>query len=318
MKQNILVTGAAGFIASNLVEKLLLDENNFIVGIDNFDPFYPRPLKEIKLNQNLKSDRFYFIEGDILDSLIYKRIPCNIDIIIHLAAKAGVRPSILNPYEYQKANIEGTLSVLEYAKINNIKKFIFASSSSVYGVNENVPWKEDEKLMPISPYAHTKLSCEMMGHVYSSIYSIQFIALRFFTVYGPGQRPDLAIHKFFRSILNGEPISLYGDGNTYRDYTYIDDVVYGIISSMSYNLSKFEIFNIGNNNTISLIDLVRNIEKITKKAAIINFLPEQIGDVPRTFADLLKSNKLLHYSPKTTIDIGLQNFYSWFTDNKLK
>jgi UDP-glucuronate 4-epimerase len=201
-----------------------------VLAIDNFDDFYPKEIKLSNIKQFSNHTDFYFIEGDILDNSILDSINEKIDVIVHLAAKAGVRPSIKDPFKYQKVNEAGTLNLLEFAKNNKIQRFIFASSSSVYGVNKNVPWNEDDKLLtPISPYAATKLSSEMMGNVYSYLFNVNFIALRFFTVYGPGQRPDLAIHKFFYLINANKEIEVYGDGSTYRDYTFVDDIVDGVI-----------------------------------------------------------------------------------------
>ena len=239
-----------------------------------------------------------------------------VDAIIHIAAKAGVRPSIENPLAYQRTNIIGLQLMLDFAKVSNIKTFVFASSSSVYGINNHFPWKEDEQLMPISPYAMTKLSGEMLGHVYSKLFDIRFLALRFFTVYGPAQRPDLAIHKFTKSIIQGIPINMYGDGSTSRDYTYVDDIVQGISAAAQYDQSDFEIINIGNNYAITLSELISAIEKITGKKAIINPMPEQAGDVPKTFADISKAKRLLNYEPKTNLATGLQKFYDWFRENE--
>ena len=206
--------------------------------------------------------------------------------------------------------------LLDFAKQTGVKQFVFASSSSVYGVNENLPWTENERLQPISPYAMTKLSGEMAGHVFSSLYAIRFIALRFFTVYGPSQRPDLAIHKFIKSILTNQPITMYGDGSTSRDYTYVDDIVKGIVSAITFDKSLFEIINLGNNYAVSLKELIANIEEITGSKARIDQQPEQPGDVPRTFADISKAKELLNYQPTTKLQDGLKNFYNWFLENK--
>lgn len=313
MKETILVTGGAGFIASNLIKKLLSSDQYNVIGIDNFDPFYSRDIKEYNLKSIVDHPNFVFIEGDILDNETLYSLG-KIDIIVHLAAKAGVRPSIADPIAYEKVNVGGTLNLLEYAKNRGISRFIFASSSSVYGINENVPWSEsDKQLTPISPYAATKLSGEMMGHVFSYLYNVNFIALRFFTVYGPGQRPDLAIHKFFNQIYHSNPIDIYGDGNTLRDYTYIDDIVDGIIKTINYSkVCKFEVINLGNNLTVALKDLIGLIEKISLKPAVINRLSEQAGDVPRTFANISKAQSLLDYYPKTKIEEGLEKFYGWY------
>jgi UDP-glucuronate 4-epimerase len=217
---------------------------------------------------------------------------------------------------YQLTNILGTQMLLDFAKETGVEQFVFASSSSVYGVNQNLPWKENEQLQPISPYAMTKLAGEMAGHVFSHLYGIRFIALRFFTVYGPSQRPDLAIHKFVKSILTDQPITMYGNGSTSRDYTYVDDIVQGVLSAISYDQSLFEIINLGNNYAVSLKDLIYNIEEVVGKKSAILQQPEQAGDVPQTFADISKAKKLLNYHPTTQLKDGLKNFYDWFLKNK--
>jgi UDP-glucuronate 4-epimerase len=316
--KHYLVTGGAGFIGSNLIKKLMgFEEDTRITCIDNFDPFYKRSIKELNIQPFKDDDRFKLLEVDLalipgkeLAQLIHEPI----DVIIHLAAKAGVRPSIQNPLAYQQANVIGLQNMLDLAQEKQVKQFIFASSSSVYGINDHYPWKEDEQLMPISPYASTKLAGEMMGHVYSKLFGMRFIALRFFTVYGPGQRPDLAIHKFTKAILDGKPITLFGDGSTCRDYTYVDDTVQGIMGAINYDRSDFEIINLGNNYTITLQDLVRGIEEVTGKKAIIQREPDQPGDVPRTFADITKAKRLLGYDPQTQIGEGLKLFHQWYEE----
>lgn len=319
MKKYILVTGGAGFIGSNLIAKLLKDENNYVICIDNFDTFYSPEIKQKNITPFLESPRFSFIKEDIrnLDAL-KKSIPETIDSIIHLAAKAGVRPSIENPSAYQEVNVLGTQNMLEIARLRNVKQFIFGSSSSVYGENPKVPWSENNKeLMPISPYASTKFSGEMIGHVYSHLYGIRFIALRFFTVYGPGQRPDLAIHKFFKAILSDEAITMYGDGDTSRDYTFVDDITAGIISAMNYKNSLFEIINLGNNSPVSLKELIALVEKAAGKKALIKKMSLQPGDVSKTFADISKAKNLLGYEPKTSLETGLKKFYEWIKPSLL-
>lgn len=318
MKETILITGGAGFIGSNLIKKLLSLGTYKVLVVDNFDDFYSKEIKLSNIKQFSNQTDFYFTEGDILDNSLLDSFNEKIDVIVHLAAKAGVRPSIIDPSKYQKVNEAGTLNLLEFAKKNKIQRFLFASSSSVYGVNNNVPWNEDDKLLtPISPYAATKLSSEMMGHVYSYLFDVNFIALRFFTVYGPGQRPDLAIHKFFNLINENKEIEVYGDGSTYRDYTFVDDIIDGVISSITYSRScKFEIINLGNNKTIKVMELIGLIEQIIHKKANIKFLPEQAGDVPKTFANISKASEILKYSPKTDIFNGLTIFYEWFLKNK--
>ncbi|MBK9283201.1 MAG: GDP-mannose 4,6-dehydratase [Sphingobacteriaceae bacterium] len=317
---NILITGVAGFIGSSLAEKLV-ELGHSVFGVDNFDTFYKKETKLSNLHNLMQSANFTFLEGDICNKELYKnKIFKHIDIVVHLAARAGVRPSLEIPDKYYESNAIGTIELLEFAKREKIKRFIFASSSSVYGKNPNSPWKEDSELMPISPYAASKISAESIGKVYAHLYNIQFIALRFFTVYGPKQRPDLAIHKFFHKIYNDQAIDFYGDGKTYRDYTYIDDIIHGLIGALfSEELNEnFMCFNLGNNKQISLAELVTNIEKIIGKKAILNYLPEQQGDVRSTCADINNSAKYLKYNPKTAIEEGLQSFNKWYlTQNKI-
>lgn len=316
-KKRILVTGAAGFIGSNLSRSLLQSGRYQVIGLDNFDDFYSREQKEKNLAPFISHEDFRFAEADIrnIDQLLALE---DINVIVHLAAKAGVRPSIQNPILYQEVNVAGTQNLLEFARQRNIRQFVFASSSSVYGINENVPWNEEEKLIPISPYASTKLSCEMLGHVYSHLYGIRFLALRFFTVYGPAQRPDLAIHKFFNSILKGQPIPVFGDGSTSRDYTFVNDTIRGIEAAINYEQSQFEIINLGNHQTITLSELILAIERICGKKAIIDRQPEQPGDVPQTYADITKAQKLLNYHPSTNLETGLLAFYEWYKENQKK
>lgn len=318
-QKHYLVTGGAGFIGSQVVKELLKDENIKITCLDNFDPFYKRQFKLLNIGEFDKSHNFFLLDIDLATVTIkelHDAVPQPVDVVIHLAAKAGVRPSIADPVAYEQTNIVGTQKLLDFAVQKKVKKFVFASSSSVYGINEKLPWKEDELLLPISPYAMTKLAGEMAGHVYHKLYGLPFIALRFFTVYGPGQRPDLAIHRFMRAILKDEPIAMFGDGSTSRDYTYVDDTVQGVLSAIDYNKTSFEIINLGNNYAVSLKDLVAAIEDVMGKKAIINQQPEQPGDVPRTFADISKAKRLLNYNPKTELKNGLIKFYDWFLQNR--
>lgn len=318
-KKHYLITGGAGFIGNHLVRALLNDPDLRITVIDNFDPFYPRQIKLINTHGFEKYQQILLLDRN-LDTLssdeLQKILPQKVDVIVHLAAKAGVRPSINDPLAYQQTNILGTQMLLNFAKDSGVKQFVFASSSSVYGVNKNFPWKEDDQLQPISPYAMTKLSGEMAGHVFSNLYGIRFIALRFFTVYGPSQRPDLAIHKFVKSIVTNQAITMYGDGSTSRDYTYVDDIVKGVLSAIDYDRSLFEIINLGNNYAVSLKDLIRDIEEVVGKKAAVEQQPEQPGDVPETFADITKAKQLLNYSPSSQLKDGLKNFYDWFLTNK--
>lgn len=318
-QKHYVVTGGAGFIGSSLIKEILKDETIRITAIDNFDPFYKRQIKLLNLSEIDKHHNFFLLDVN-LDSTSVKElhdaISQPVDMIIHLAAKAGVRPSILDPLAYQQTNIIGTQKLLDFAVQKKVKKFVFASSSSVYGINENLPWKEEEQLLPISPYAMTKLAGEMAGHTYHKLYQLPFIALRFFTVYGPAQRPDLAIHRFTKSILAEEPITMFGDGSTSRDYTYIDDIVKGIMGAINYDQTPFEIINLGNSYAVSLKQLINTIEEVVGKKAIIEQQPEQPGDVPRTFADTTKAQKLLGYKPDTDLKTGLEKFSEWFHANR--
>ena len=313
---NILLTGCAGFIGSHTLEKILGLGHN-VIGVDNFDPFYSRAIKTHNLSKVAGSDNFQLVEGDLADLATYKKIEflnekSSFDAIIHLAAKAGVRPSIEDPLGYQRANVIATQNLLEYAKKHSITQFVFASSSSVYGINPNVPWKENDLvLQPISPYASTKVSCELMGHVYSKLYGIRFLGLRFFTVYGPRQRPDLAINKFVSLMDKNLPIPVFGDGTSRRDYTYIDDIVDGVISALTYDKTNYEIFNLGNDKTISLSEMIKALELVLGKTAIIERRPEQAGDVPQTWADIEKAKQLINYCPKISFEEGLKNFIAY-------
>jgi len=318
--KHYLITGGAGFIGSNLISNLLKNEPGLkITCIDNFDPFYSRSIKLFNIAGCKNNPAFRLIEIDLgktPGAAIASMVPEPVDVIIHLAAKAGVRFSIENPLAFQESNVIGLQNMLDFARVKGIKQFVFASSSSVYGINDHYPWKEEEKLMPISPYAMTKLSGEMLGYVYNILFGIRFIALRFFTVYGPGQRPDLAIHKFTKAIITGKPITMYGDGSTSRDYTFVEDTVQGIIGAIHYDKTYFEIINLGNHYPISLKELIMGIEKVTGTNAIIEQFPDQAGDVPKTFADIGKAKQLLGYDPHTAIEDGLKKFYDWFMENK--
>jgi UDP-glucuronate 4-epimerase len=318
--QHYLVTGGAGFIGSNLIRTLLQKEDAIrITCIDNFDPFYSADQKQLNIRDIKTDPKFHFIYLDLSTSSaeeLAQQIEHPVDVIFHLAAKAGVRPSIQNPMAYQQVNVIGLQNLLEYARQQNIRQFVFASSSSVYGLNDHFPWKEEETLLPVSPYAMTKQAGEMLGHVYSRLFGIRFIALRIFTAYGPSQRPDLAIHKFIKAILNGKPITMYGDGSTSRDYTFVDDIVNGLISAAKYNASLFEIINLGNNYSIPLKELISVIEDITERSAVIQQLPEQAGDVPKTYADISKAKMLLGYYPQTRLEDGIRIFYKWFRTNE--
>lgn len=312
-----LITGGAGFIGSHLCEQLL-DQGHTIEIIDNFDPFYDKKIKENNIKLIIKNTSVKLHEIDITDSegIVLACGSSHFDAIIHLAAKAGVRPSIVNPIEYQNVNVGGTQNMLEFARAKGIKQFIYGSSSSVYGINPNTPWKEaDNVLLPISPYASSKVSGELLGHVYSQLFGIRFIGLRFFTVYGPRQRPDLAIHKFSRKIIHEEAIPVYGDGTSSRDYTYVDDIVDGIISAINYQSSPYEIINLGNGNPLNLHTLIYEIETAIGKKAKIDRQDMKAGDVMTTYADIQKAQNLLNYKPKTNITSGLNKFIDWYQTN---
>jgi UDP-glucuronate 4-epimerase len=310
--KKIFVTGAAGFIGSSFCKKILESTSVFIIAIDNFDSFYEKSIKVDNLSKLLCYKNFQFVECDINEVDRLSDLIENCDCIVHFAAKAGVRPSLLDPISYINVNVTGTVGLLEKASKLKVPKFIFASSSSVYGINQEVPWRESADLMPISTYALSKLAGEQFGKYYSDTFGLNFIALRFFTVYGPSQRPDLAIHKFFKKIYFDECLDVFGEGDTLRDYTYIDDVVDGVVKALYYEQSKFEVFNLGNSNCVSLSSLIALIEETIGKRAIIKYRPEQVGDVPKTYADISKAKKLLGYSPNTEIKEGLNLFFNWF------
>lgn len=318
--KKILITGGAGFIGSNLVDSLLESSENRVTCLDNFDSFYDPKVKRRNIRTHLEKSNYTLVEGDIRDlNQLKSKLSKNYDVIIHLAAKVGVLPSLKDPTLYTDVNVSGTQKLLEFARQSLCKKFIFASSSSVYGINSNVPWNENESvLMPISPYASTKISGELLGHVYAQLYNLQFIALRFFTAYGPRQRPDLVVHKFVKLISEGKPITVYGNGETKRDYTYIDDIVSGIIAALDYSKSMYEIINLGNNKPVKLLELVKVIEKVLGKKAKVLKLPSQPGDVPITYADINKAARLLDYRPRTHFYDGLQKFVSWFNKQNEK
>ena len=325
LSYTVLVTGGAGFIGSNLCDYLLKNNHNIII-IDNFNDFYNPEIKRnniteiknlMKIN-NITHDNLTIKEGDIRDINFLTKVFnfYKIEVVIHLAAMAGVRPSIMNPLLYNEVNIRGTLNLLDLCNKFGINKFIFASSSSVYGNNKKLPFTESDSVdFPISPYAATKKSGELLCHVYSQLYGINIACLRFFTVYGQRQRPDLAIYKFTNLMLNGSEITIFGDGTTERDYTYIDDIIQGIdkaITWASTGAHKYEIFNLGRSDTIMLKYMVQRLEfEIGVKANIKN-LPLQPGDVTITYADISKSKEILGYNPLTKFDDGISKFIKWF------
>jgi len=313
MSAKILITGAAGFIGSNLAENLIKSGLE-VIGIDNFSPFYPREMKEKNIALLKENPNFHFVEGDIKDLERIKSLP-EFDLMVHLAAKAGVRPSIENPQDYIDTNITGTHNLLKLCVDRSVKKIVFASSSSIYGNSKHLPFVEEgHEYEPISPYAFTKRSCELMNHTYHHLYNLDIVNLRFFTVFGPRQRPDLAIHKFVRLLEAGEEIPMFGDGSTARDYTFIEDIVSGIVSSIKYvqsNSEVFEILNLGNHTPVKLKDMINAVADVVGVKAKIKQLPMQEGDVDVTFASIEKAEKLLNYRPETSFKQGLEKFYQW-------
>lgn len=308
--KNVLLTGGAGFIGSHLAGALLA-EGCAVTVIDDFNDFYDPLIKEanIAANPGINVER-----GDIRDIGFVAGVFENgrFDAVIHLAARAGVRPSLLDPRLYVSTNVDGTLNMLEECRKHGIGRFVFASSSSVYGVNEKVPFSEKDLIQrTISPYAATKLMGEQLCSNYSNLYGIRCVCLRFFTVYGPRQRPDLAIAKFTRKIMDGMPIDQYGDGSTARDYTFVDDIVGGVIAASRYEGTDFDIFNLGGSETHTLEKLIRVIEETVGKKGKIRLLPDQPGDVPRTFADISKAKELLGYRPSTSLERGIERYVEW-------
>lgn len=309
---NILITGGAGFIGSNLADKLILTDN--VIVVDNFNDYYSPVIKEKNISKIKENKKYKLYRYDLKNKKDIAQIfdENKIDVVVHLAACAGVRASIQNPKMFVDNNITATINLLEVMKDYNVKKLIFASSSSVYGNNSAKIFSEDLDVSnPISPYAATKLACEQFIYTYSKLYDIQSICLRFFTVFGRRQRPDLAIAKFIKLINQDERIQLYGDGTTLRDYTYIDDIINGIVSSINYSDTKYEIINLGAGNPICLIDVVKTIEKVLNKKAEIDWLPMQDGDVFKTYADISKAKKLLNYTPKTKFMDGIELYVKW-------
>ena len=312
MAMKILVTGGAGFIGSHICTRLLADGHEVVL-IDDFNDYYDPAIKRANVARLGGDVRIE--EGDIrdrsrVDALVAE---CHFDTVIHIAARAGVRPSVKDPQLYIDTNITGTNYLLEAARNHGVERFIFASSSSVYGLSKVVPFSEDLPLpQTLSPYAATKLAGEHLCGNYSYLFGLRAVCLRFFTVYGPGQRPDLAIHKFTDAIHHGRPIPQYGDGSTRRDYTFVDDIIQGVIGALDYQGEKFDIFNLGENQTITLSDLITEIENALGKKAVIEHLPEQQGDMPITSADISKARRLLGYNPHTKIAVGIPKFVEWY------
>ncbi|PYJ04063.1 MAG: epimerase [Verrucomicrobia bacterium] len=308
----ILVTGGAGFIGSHLVEKLLAAGHEVVI-LDDFNDFYDPQIKHANIAGFAKDVTVYHVDlrdGGSVRSLFHRE---KVDAIAHLAARAGVRPSIQHAQLYCDTNVSGTLHLLEAARVTGVERFIFASSSSVYGASKTIPFSEEQHLIQtLSPYGATKVAGEFLCSTYSHLYQMRVVALRYFTVYGPRQRPDLAIHQFTRRIYAGQPIDQFGDGSTRRDYTYIDDVIQGTMAALQYQGPLYDVFNLGESETIQLKELISAIENALGKKAKVNRLPEQPGDMPLTCADISKARKLLGYKPTTKLSEGLQKFIDWF------
>ncbi len=310
-----LVTGAAGFIGSRVSEALVA-RGERVIGLDNFDPYYDPALKRDNVAELEASDGFELVEGDICDGELVRSIFADGDVraVIHLAAKAGVRPSIQDPLAYAKANVEGTVVLLEAAREAQVERFIFGSSSSVYGAANEVPFGEDQRIdRPVSPYAASKVAGEAFCHTYHHLYDMPMVCLRFFTVYGPRQRPDLAISKFVRLLLAGEPIPRFGDGSSSRDYTYIEDIVRGVLAAYDSDL-QYEIINLGSSSPIRLDEMIAAVGEAVGVAPVIEQLPDQPGDVPRTYANVTKARELLGWEPEWTLAEGLREFVAWYKD----
>jgi UDP-glucuronate 4-epimerase len=320
-RREILVTGGAGFIGSHLVDRLLSEGEWRVTVVDDFNDFYSPQVKRENIREHLRNEAYRLFEADIRDPDALKRVfhGARFDAIVHLAARAGVRPSLLEPRLYNETNITGTLNLLELAREHGVKQFVFGSSSSVYGINAKVPFSEDDPTrQPISPYAATKAAGELLCHTYTHLYGIRAVALRFFTVYGARQRPDLAIHKFARLIDEGKSIPVFGDGSTRRDYTYIDDIIQGVRAAIDYEASDYEAINLGESRTVELKELIGLLERALGKSARIDRQPPQPGDVPQTFSDITKARRLLGYNPRTDIEEGITRFIDWFRSDKRK
>lgn len=317
--KKILITGGAGFIGSHLVDYLLAEGGWNVSVVDDFNDFYDPAIKRANVSAHERNPNYHLFEADIRDKTALKKVlnENKFECIVHLAARAGVRPSLDQPQLYAETNINGTLNLLELARKHSIRQFVFGSSSSIYGINSKVPFSEDDPIsQPISPYAATKGAGELLCHTYTHLYGIRCLCLRFFTVYGPRQRPDLAIHKFARLISHEKRIPVFGDGTTRRDYTFIDDIIAGVRASIDYlgdyEKSNYEVINLGESRTVELRELILLLERELGRKAKIDRQPQQPGDVPQTYADITKARRLLGYNPQTKIEEGIKKFVQWF------
>ena len=313
--RNILITGGAGFIGSHLVDRLMSEGDWRITVVDDFNDFYDPAIKRANIASHLADPNFKLVAADIREYEALKSIfrESAFDCIVHLAARAGVWPSLKEPLLYVKTNINGTMNLLELARENEVRHFVFGSSSSVYGENKKVPFSEDDPIFrPISPYAATKAAGELICHPYSHLHGMRIVCLRFFTVYGARQRPDLAIHKFAKLITAGQAIPVFGDGTTRRDYTYIDDIIQGVRAAIDYDRTNYEVINLGESRTVELRELISLLENELGRRAEIDRQPTQPGDVPQTYADISKARRLLNYNPQTPIESGIKKFVQWF------
>jgi UDP-glucuronate 4-epimerase len=323
--QSILITGGAGFIGSHLVDRLLSEGEWQVSVVDDFNDFYDPAIKHKNITGHQQNPNYHLFEADIRDRPALEKVFGDSDFqcIVHLAARAGVRPSLEQPLLYAETNINGTMNLLELAREHGIRQFVFGSSSSVYGINAKVPFSEDDPIcQPISPYAATKAAGELLCHTYTHLYGLRCVCLRFFTVYGARQRPDLAIHKFARLISEDEPIPVFGDGTTRRDYTFIDDIIAGVQASIDYvgdyEKSAYEVINLGESRTVELRELIALLERELGVKAKILRQPQQPGDVPQTYADIAKARRLLGYNPQTQIEDGMARFVRWFRGSESK
>lgn len=312
--KSALITGGAGFIGSHLVDSLLRDGYAVTV-IDNFDPYYPEAIKRRNIAPHMPHPSYRLLEADIRDAGAINAIEGRFDVIVHLAAKAGVRNSLSDPLGYQMSNVIGLQNLLTFSHTRKIKQFVFGSSSSVYGDCPRLPWSEsDLDLLPLNPYASTKLAGEHLGYVYSRTFGLRFIGLRFFTVFGERQRQDLAIHKFARLMLAGKSIPVYGDGSSERDFTYWGDIVAGIRAAMDYTASDYEVFNLGNHRTIGLLETIHKLEDVFGVKAQIDWQDWQPGEMRRTWANIDKAERLLAFAPAMDFDSGLERFAAWLKE----